>query len=842
MQIVSRTFLAALLGVAASLAAFAGTGPADAASAKSPREIYQALNGVRVDPAQVFSVSGLRLRRDTISMTFSEGTIGFLQAYDGRVTGAVFSGIGHVSANLRDPAEKKSLAHFLGVPLLEHNFSGAYMRFDDGTAEELREQLRRDDAGPKNPESPESIAAFVEAWNKPLPNLNPEQSSRLLMDWVAETPAPYFYAEVIDDQWGAYDILVDSRRSDNVMIGQERWASGKRFYDVWASYQSADAPAPPAFAPISYSITTTIQADHTVEGTTAIELRAERGGERGVTLELSRFLTVESVQDADGQALDFFQNEAVPKDQIAERGSDLVLLFLPEQAQAGGAYRLRVTYRGNVISDAGNGILFVGDRGSWYPHIGGMGQFAAYDTTFRWPRKLQLVATGEKIEEHEEGDFRVGHWRSEQRIAIAGFNLGQYRIENMQTSDGIKIEVAASAALENDIADRLRSQSVAGPSMSSPTRRRRRMRVPMISSDESPTPVAGALKEVGQEIADAIDFEEQWMGPFPYRRVVVSQVPGEMGQGFPGLLYLPSLSYLPVIDQQMAGISDTSQESLNAIVPYHEVAHQWWGNMVGWDNYRDQWLTEGLANYIALVGADAEKPGARLLEHWLELYRKTLTVPDKGQKSTPDDAGPLVHGYRLNSSRDPDAYRKVVYGKATWVFHMLRMMLQDPASKNPDERFMGLLHGLLESNRYRALTTEEFQKAVERVVTPSMALEGGHSMDWFFVQYVRSTGVPGYEVEYSVRPGAKGVRVRGKLIQTNVPDDFVLRVPIYGQGQSGKPALLGYVVTSGEETPFQFESTTAPKKLLIDPQMTLLCLPAASSTVSPSTSAEQHDR
>jgi Peptidase family M1 domain len=821
MKMGSRTLSAALLALAASLCAFAGAPPDDAGPRKSPKEIYQALNALRVDAAQVYPVSDLRLRRDAVSLTFSEGTIGFLQAYDGRVTGAVFSGRGHISANLRDPAEKKSLAHFLGIPLLEHGFTDAYLRFDDGSAEELLDQLRRQVGGPASPKSDD---VFVETWNKPLPNLNPGQSPRLLFDWVAETPAPYFYAELVDPQWGPFDVLLDNRRSDNVLIGQERWAEGKQYYDVWASYQGVEAPVPPAFAGVSYSINTTIESDHTLDGAATIELRAERAGERGITLELSRFLAVQSVQDAEGRALDFFQNEAVQKkDQLGEQGTDLLLVFLPGQSRAGETYRLRISYRGNVISDSGNGILFVGDRGSWYPHIGGMGQFATYDTTFRWPRRLQLVATGDKVEEHDEGDVRIGRWRSEGPTTIAGFNLGQYKFENMETSDGIKIQVAAGASLENAILDRMRSQPIPGPDASTLSRRHHR-HAPITFSEATPTPVAAALKDVGQEIADAIGFEEQWMGPFPYRQLVVSQVPGDMGQGFPGLLYLPSLSFMPVMDQQLVGMSDTSQESLNAVVPFHEVAHQWWGNQVGWDNYRDQWLTEGLSNYIALVGADAEKPGEHLLDHWLEMYRKALTDPAPGKKTSADDAGPLVHGYRLDSSRDPDAYRKVVYGKGMWVFHMLRMMLQDPAAKNPDQRFTRLLQGLLESNRHKALTTEEFQKAVERVMTPSMAVEGGHSMDWFFDQYVRSTGVPAYDVEYSVKPGPKGFRVSGKLIQRNVPDDFILRVPIYGQAQTGKPALLGYVVTSGDETPFQFVSAASPKKLLIDPQITLLCL------------------
>jgi hypothetical protein len=98
---------------------------------------------------------------------------------------------------------------------------------------------------------------------------------------------------------------------------------------------------------------------------------------------------------------------------------------------------------------------------------------------------------------------------------------------------------------------------------------------------------------------------------------------------------------------------------------------------------------------------------------------------------------------------------------------------------------------------------------------------------------VRSTGIPSYDVEYSVRPGPKGFLVKGKLFQKNVPDDFVLRVPIYGQRQTSKPVLLGNVITSGEETSFQFTTPISPKRLLIDPQMTLLCIPSSSSTAAP---------
>jgi hypothetical protein len=814
-----RAVFAALLVTGACFAAIAA-GSSVPGPTQPPREIYQALNALRVDTAQIYAVSELRLRRDAVSLIFSDGTIGFLQAYDGRLTGVVFSGRGHVGANPRDPAEKQSLARFLGIPLLDQEFSRAYLRFDDGSADEIIEQLRRSGA------KPESDNDFAVTWDKALENLNPDYSTRLLMDWVADTPVPFFYAELLDERLGAFDVLIDGRRADTVTIGQERWAGGNPYYDVWASFPASNAPpAPPqAFVPVSYAVDTTIANDRTLEGTTTIEVRADRSGERVIALELSRFLTVQSAQDADGHTLDFLQNETLSRNQVAERGNDMVLVFLPETARSGQTYRIRMAYRGSVISDAGNGVYFVGNRGSWYPHIAGMSHFAPFDATFRWPRKLRLAATGEKVDEREEGDQRIGHWRSDGPTAVAWFNLGEYVIENMETVDGVKIELIANLELENAIAERLHSQTIVGVEPPVPIKRNRRLPAPVTIADDQPMLSFAPLKELGHEIAEAIRFEQRWMGPFPFHRLVVSEVPGTFGRGFPGLLYLPSLSFLTATTQQRVGMSVNTQETLNAIIPYHEVAHQWWGNVVGWDNYRDQWLSEGLANYIALAGADAEKPNAHVLTHWLDGYRKTLTSRVSGQEYTVDDAGPLVHGPRLSSSLAPDAYEKVIYGKGAWIFHMLRMMLQDPASKNPDARFIGLLRSLLESHRYGALTTDDLQRAVERVMTPAMAIEGGHSMDWFFDQFVRSTGVPVYELEYTVRPDLKGFLVRGKLIQKNVPDNFTLRVPIYGQAQGSKPVLLGHVIVSGEETSFQFVTAVSPKRLLIDPRMTLLCL------------------
>jgi len=166
----------------------------------------------------------------------------------------------------------------------------------------------------------------------------------------------------------------------------------------------------------------------------------------------------------------------------------------------------------------------------------------------------------------------------------------------------------------------------------------------------------------------------------------------------------------------------------------------------------------------------------------------------------------------------------VGYFKSAWIFHMLREMLREPNSKDPDSRFIALLHNLVARYSQNALSTEQLQKEVEAVMTPKMDLEGGRSMEWFFAEYVRGTGIPRYRVEFTSRRTDKGYLVRGKLYQSSVPRSFIAPVPLYIGSAVGHSVFLGTVIAAGEETSFSFHSQTDPHKLVIDPHMTLLCV------------------
>ena len=788
------------------------------ATERSPHELYDAIKALRIDTSNVYRIAPanhIQLRRGDAVLSFDEGTVTFFFPLDGQITGAVFSGRGHVLAAPRDPVEKQQMGRFLGAPVLDQEFINGYLRFTDDTAGEL---LRQFSAANLVAQTDPSVGA---QWDSAVAHLNPSYTLRILLDRLSPNPKPCFYAGFEGAATGPFDVVLDAQRDEQFLLGQVHKAAEKTFYDVWTSRRVADSPVlPAAFRALHYSIEASISPNNSLDANASVRLRAETGTERVLAFQLSRALTIDSITGANGEALAFFQNEGMNLQERSARGNDYLDVVLPQTPAGHEEFTLHFHYRGNVIQDAGNGVLFVGARESWYPHLGDSAEFSSYDILLRWPRKLRLIATGSKLEEHEEGEFRVGHWKAEKPMTVAGFNLGEYASASV-VSGARSIDVYANRELEEDLRKRL-SASGADVLFFPPARFGSTSTGRAVVPPPPPPSPADALKQLGKEIDSSIRFYETFSGPFPFHNLNVSPIPGNFGQGWPSLLYVSTYSFLPPEAQQRAGLSTASQEHFTELVPYHEVAHQWWGNVVAWSSYRDQWIDEAIANYLAVLFADTKKNPDHTLHVWLARYRKQLVEKSPDATETAGDIGALTLGTRLNSSKSPTAYEEIIYSKGSWIIHMLREMLRQPGARNPDARFTALLQTLVTKYAYRALSTDDLQHEVEAVMTPGMDLEGGRSMEWFFEEWVRGTGIPHYRVEFTAHHTEKGYVIRGKLFQTGVPRSFVASVPLYAGG-AGHSALLGTVVAAGPETSFHFVAPNLPRKIVIDPQMTLLC-------------------
>src|SRR5467141_1609816 len=274
------------------------------AAEKTPREVYDQLNTLRVDPATLYDIepaNRIELRRSDVQLSFEQGKLAFLQLFEGRATGAVFFGRGHILAVPRDPVEKQQMAHFLGAPILDQDFTSACLRFTDDTAAELLRQLRAVQV------SPQQDSAFAARWDPLLATLNTGQSLRVLFDSLSQTPKPYFFGAIDGVTTGPFDLILDPLRRDSLLLGQPKKKAGRTFYDVWASYSAPGiAPPPIPFRALRYSIDTSILANNSLEAKTEVRFRAETGGERVLPLQLSRMMNMEEVNGEHGEALTFF--------------------------------------------------------------------------------------------------------------------------------------------------------------------------------------------------------------------------------------------------------------------------------------------------------------------------------------------------------------------------------------------------------------------------------------------------------------------------------------------------------------------------------------------------------
>ncbi len=139
-------------------------------------------------------------------------------------------------------------------------------------------------------------------------------------------------------------------------------------------------------------------------------------------------------------------------------------------------------------------------------------------------------------------------------------------------------------------------------------------------------------------------------------------------------MYLSSFAYLSDEERQALKLNEFQRLMYGGFMQDHEMAHQWWGDRVGWKNYRDQWLMEALANLSALMILEEKHPAqAREL---LEQYRQQLLETNAAGKRYAD-AGPVTLGYRLSSSVFPNAYTPVTYGRGLWLLIMLRDYFAD---------------------------------------------------------------------------------------------------------------------------------------------------------------------
>jgi hypothetical protein len=801
-----RFALSAFCLLACSLQA----GPCRAQNLPEPLELLKQLNSVTLDPTQVYVLRDAHLTRARMNLYLNRGFIAFMRPVQGLVTGAVFWGDGEVLMIPPDRAEKRNLAQFTRAPILEEKIDSAYLRFTDQTARELQAAARKPD-----PDDPEQPGPFMEEWAAVAQAPNLETSVRILKDLLGDRSHPYFYARVKGENLGVFDMVDDERQAEPFTIGSSHKVGSRAFTDIWCSFPTQSSPAGPAASRVgtvralAYTLDVRIQSDHSLEGRVEIQLESRSAEDRVISFSLSRWLAVTGVEDDRGHSITMIGGQPQDGAPAEARAYDHVEVVLPHPYPRGERFRLILRYHGNVIADVGNGVLYVGARGSWYPNINN-GLPSQYDLTFHYPRKLVLVATGARVEEKTSGDWAESRWRSDGVFRVSGFNLGPYTSVERHAGRTL-VTVYATREVESSLQKRHDAAEAAPPVIIGA--RGKMINPPHVEAPPlAPSALLGSVAGIASQ---AVQYYTGLFGPYPYPRLAIAQAPGSFGQGWPELVYLPTLSFLPKTERSELGSIKGGSDPLGPFIIAHEIAHQWWGNLLGWQTYHDQWLSEGLASYAAALFLAQGKDGNRQFGNLLHLYKDDL-LARTSEGATVESGGPIWLGHRLSSSLDPEGYSNIVYEKACWVLHMLRELMTDPKTGS-DAPFFRMLRDFVTHYQGQSVSTEDFIHHAEKYMTPEGDLEHNHKLDWFFSEWVYDTGIPAYTLKTEVRALATGQYVvQGAITQSDVPEDFEMPVRVVALYARDKRVVLGRVVVSASGPHFKFTAPRKPLRIMID--------------------------
>jgi hypothetical protein len=821
----------------------------------SAENLYLQLRNTALSKTRVYRLRDVSIDRSAIQITLNDGTIAFTEDVAGHVTGAFFEGDGEVLLSPPNRYERASMALFTAEAILEERFVTAYFRFNDDTFAELRPSLVPvDDA-----------EAFLSQWNETARSLAEGDALRLFMTFSKflplgdregedqTTPVPlenehdrFLHAHFQGLRLGGFDLYFDEDTAEEISVGQLKTVDGASFFDVWTSFSTTEMnrnqetvkaavgePAKPDFIAISrFKIRADIKPPTQIDAEALLQMEVLQGGRRAVLFELSRVLQIRQVE-ADGHAIEFIHNPAIEGTQLAREGNDLVAVVFPQPLRTGQRLELRFVYSGEVLAEAGAGLLYVGARGTWYPNRGlAMSNF---DLEFHYPAGWTLVATGKRTDNKSSanpGDQgvagtspaggQVSRWISERPIPIAGFDLGKYERVVAHAGD-VTVETYATAEMERGFPTASIKSMMPNPL--APIGHQ----PPPVLVPPPPSPARNAQK-VADTSARAIDFYARRYGPFPYSDLKVVQMPGALSQGWPGLIFLSSASFLTAEEESQLRLTPVERTLLTQVIA-HETAHQWWGDLVMYNDYRDQWLVEALANYSSMMVLESENPAK--FRAAMEKYKDDLLQKNKAGQQLMED-GPVTLGTRLSCSQFPSGYETISYGRGTWLFHMLRFMMRDAERTSsgsvpgdgktgqPEEPFVRVLRGIRERYQGKSITTRELLQAFENELPHSLRFENHKSLDWFYEGWVNGIAVPRLElraVKYSDSPGS--TTISGVILQKDAPDDLVTSIPLYAS-VAGRMVLLGRVFADGPETPFHLTAAQGARKVVLDPEHTVL--------------------
>lgn len=781
---------------------------------------YTALRGAKLS-GEAATVNNLVLKRDTAQITFKQGQIFFVAPVEGKVTAAVFVGEGEFQMTPMLEVEVRNLSIYTGAAALTEQFNKLVLRFTDDTYEEIKKQAQV--------QSGAAVAGAQETL---------DNHRRLLRRGKIGLPglANYFVRYNLDAR-----ILMDVLHAGKAGGLFNAYFDGKRYGDLIFSYDPLGLPfvSPEEVALVSlnektagiwvahhltphYQTTAFFDESHAtldfvhhkidatmkgrrLEAVVRSEYKALADGARVLPFDLFARLRVSKITDDQNRPLRFIQENR-------DEDGDLYVL-LAEPLKKGQGLALTFEYAGdNAVEDSGGGNFTLVTRTNWYPNTATFGEDrATFEMTLRTAKDLMMVATGKPLGETVENNMMVTRWKSDVPLAVAGFNYGKFKKSAVQDD---KTKYAIEAYANRELPDYLRDIQREVEEL-----QRAGYQVPVTLGSLNTTSM---MDKARAEALVSMQIYTNMFGELPYGRLAISQQPAiGFGQAWPMLVYMPLMAFLDSTFRQQLGLGGSGASNFVKFVGPHEVAHQWWGHILGWKSYRDQWMSEGFSEFSASIFAQMVYKNEKFIEIWRDHREQILGKNTQGRR--PADIGSVYMGYRLDTPRTGAVTRAVIYPKGAFILHMIRMLMWDRQSG--DQRFSTMMKDFVKTHYNSNVSTADFQRIIEKHMTADMDLDGNGKMAWFFKQWVYGHQIPDYKLDYRFEAGEGGKTVlKFKVTQSGVDDNFKMRVPIY-LDFDGRLTRLGTVAIVGNSSTQEYSVAMdqKPKRVAICSYEDVLC-------------------
>ncbi len=238
----------------------------------------------------------------------------------------------------------------------------------------------------------------------------------------------------------------------------------------------------------------------------------------------------------------------------------------------------------------------------------------------------------------------------------------------------------------------------------------------------------------------------------------------------------------------------------------HELAHQWFGDLVTCKDWSHLWLNEGFASYYDLL-YDRHRRGR-------DSFLYDLYSSAKGIFGQVDQTNAVV---RRDYHEPEQQFGYQVYPKGAWVLHMLRSQLGE-------DLYRKCIKTYLERHQYGTAVTEDLSAIIEEF--------SGRSFDQFFDQWVYHASQPDLAVSYSWDEKGKVAKVTVEQKQKLSDDVLLFNFPLVIRFKTKSATVDRQITVKEKAEDFYFPLSEAPEIVRIDPELTVL----AKLTFSPSTS------